>query len=60
MILKALSRKIKLNNNVNLDKVAKSTEGYSGADLQSVLYTAQLSAVEMVLDESKVRYILFN
>lgn len=55
--MKALSRKMKLAKIVSLDKLAQCTDGYSGADLQSLLYTAQLSAVEKLIAERKVRSI---
>lgn len=45
-ILKSLSKKIKFDKDVNLEGIAERSIGYSGADLQAVLYTAQLSVVE--------------
>ncbi|KAG9088465.1 Peroxisome biosynthesis protein pex1 [Ceratobasidium sp. 370] len=44
-ILKAVSRKVSLAPDVELAEVAKRTEGYSGADLQALVYNAQLEVV---------------
>lgn len=44
-ILKALSSRLNLDDDVLLDEIALETEYFSGADLQAVLYTAQLKAV---------------
>lgn len=44
-ILMAVSRKLHLSPSVNLDKLADQTEGYSGADIQAVMYNAQLEVV---------------
>ncbi|KAJ8946677.1 hypothetical protein NQ318_019992 [Aromia moschata] len=52
-ILKALSKNLDLSSDVDFNLIASSTEGFSGADLQSVLYTAQLSTVDHLLDNSK-------
>ncbi|GJJ08536.1 hypothetical protein Clacol_002754 [Clathrus columnatus] len=52
-ILQALSRKIFLSADVNLDYYAKSTEGFSGADLQALLYNAHLEVVHLALDKSE-------
>ncbi|KAJ1520189.1 hypothetical protein ONE63_004402 [Megalurothrips usitatus] len=45
-ILTALSQKMNLDADVDFVQIAVKTEGFTGADLQSLLYTAQLSAVE--------------
>ncbi|KAF4525027.1 hypothetical protein B566_EDAN016004 [Ephemera danica] len=50
-ILQILSGKLGLAADVDLAKVAERTEGYSGADLQAILYSAQLAALEDMLDE---------
>ncbi|XP_044752140.1 LOW QUALITY PROTEIN: peroxisome biogenesis factor 1 [Coccinella septempunctata] len=50
-ILKVLSKSLKLCEDVNLEEVAENTDGYSGADLQSVLYNAQLSTMEHLMSE---------
>ncbi|KAG8706976.1 Peroxisome biosynthesis protein pex1, partial [Ceratobasidium sp. 394] len=44
-ILKAVSRKVSLAPDVELAEIAKRTEGYSGADLQALVYNAQLEVV---------------
>ena len=55
-ILQAISSKLKVNADViegehqrSLREVAQQTEGYSGADLQAVLYNAHLEAIHDVL-----------
>lgn len=46
-----------LSSDVDLEKIAEETEGFSGADLQSVVSTAQLSALEHLLgDDEKVGF----
>ncbi|KAF5302145.1 hypothetical protein FQA39_LY10480 [Lamprigera yunnana] len=55
-ILKCLSKKIILSSDIDLQSIAEKTTGYTGADLQAVLYTAQLSAAEEIeLNEFKGR-----
>eukprot|EP00004_Rigifila_ramosa_P026800 TRINITY_DN8496_c0_g1_i2.p1 TRINITY_DN8496_c0_g1~~TRINITY_DN8496_c0_g1_i2.p1 ORF type:complete len:1093 (-),score=227.60 TRINITY_DN8496_c0_g1_i2:38-3316(-) len=49
-ILKALSRKMHIAPSVDWETIADLCEGRSGADLQAVLYNAQLAAVHEVLD----------
>ncbi|KAK4500258.1 hypothetical protein PRZ48_008447 [Zasmidium cellare] len=60
-ILQAISNKLKLDPAVtegtgpqSLQEVAKSTEGYSGADLQAVMYNAHLDAIHDVLGPADV------
>ncbi|CAI9115532.1 OLC1v1016449C1 [Oldenlandia corymbosa var. corymbosa] len=48
-ILKVLSRKLPLANDVDLAAIARVTEGFSGADLQALLSDAQLEAVHNLL-----------
>ncbi len=53
-ILKSVSTKLKMSEDVlvsGLDEVAKLTEGYSGADLQALVYNAQLEAIHGVLGD---------
>ncbi|PSN54769.1 Peroxisome biogenesis factor 1, partial [Blattella germanica] len=45
-ILLALSRKLSLADDVDLEEIANNADGFTGADLQGVLNTAQLTAVE--------------
>ncbi|KAK8970931.1 Peroxisome biogenesis protein 1 [Platanthera guangdongensis] len=49
-ILKVLSRKLPLSNDVKLEVIASMTEGFSGADLQALLSDAQLASVHEILD----------
>ncbi|MCJ1364259.1 Peroxisome biosynthesis protein pex1 [Acarospora aff. strigata] len=58
-ILQALSTKLKISSEVlgehsghkDLVEVARRTEGYSGADLQALIYNAQLEAIHDVLGD---------
>ncbi|KAH9860414.1 hypothetical protein J1614_011745 [Plenodomus biglobosus] len=60
-ILKAVTRKLHLapslltsdTSGENLREIAQRTEGYSGADLQAVVYNAQLEAIHDVLGDSE-------
>ncbi|XP_021758010.1 peroxisome biogenesis protein 1-like isoform X1 [Chenopodium quinoa] len=49
-ILRVLSRKLALADNVDFNAIAYMTEGFSGADLQALLSDAQLAAVQELLD----------
>ncbi|KAI9198499.1 hypothetical protein LWI28_016910 [Acer negundo] len=51
-ILKVLSKKLPLENDVELDAIAHLTEGFSGADLQALLSDAQLAAVHEILNNA--------
>ncbi|KAJ7690688.1 P-loop containing nucleoside triphosphate hydrolase protein [Mycena rosella] len=44
-ILAAVARKVLLSPSVQLEEIAAATEGYSGADLQALLYNAHLEVV---------------
>jgi len=52
-ILLALSKKLHLGDEVleNLSDIASRTEGYSGADLQALVYNAHLEAIHDVLGD---------
>ncbi|KAE8351075.1 P-loop containing nucleoside triphosphate hydrolase protein [Aspergillus coremiiformis] len=52
-IIKAVSEKLHISDEVatRLDEVAARTEGFSGADLQAVVYNAHLEAVHDVLGD---------
>lgn len=56
-ILRALGKKLKLSHEVQdgpgggLEEIARRTEGYSGADLQAVVYNAHLEAIHEVLGD---------
>lgn len=60
-ILKAVTRKLHLAPSIlstdpaspeNLREIARRTDGYSGADLQAVVYNAQLEAIHDVLGDT--------
>jgi peroxin-1 len=55
-ILKAVGQKVKVGYEVEerWQDIAQETEGYSGADLQAVVYNAQLEAVHDVLGEGEL------
>jgi peroxin-1 len=42
---------MKLSTDVDLSEVARATDGFSGADLQAVLYSAQLDSVKGLLED---------
>ena len=44
-ILRALSSQLDLQEDVRLEEIASETQHFSGADLQALLYTAQLKAI---------------
>lgn len=52
-IIESLSKKLKLSDEVlsHIDEIANRTEGYSGADLQAVVYNAHLESIHDVLDD---------
>ncbi|KAF8451533.1 hypothetical protein BGX38DRAFT_1049822, partial [Terfezia claveryi] len=54
-ILSALSSKLDLGPDVAISAIAARTEGYSGADLQAVLYNAHLEAIHDVIGEEERR-----
>ncbi|KAJ4483721.1 P-loop containing nucleoside triphosphate hydrolase protein [Lentinula aciculospora] len=51
-ILQAISHKVSLANSVDLDAVAQATEGFSGADLQALIYNAHLEVVNAAIVSS--------
>ncbi|KAF7591794.1 Peroxisome biosynthesis protein pex1 [Aspergillus hancockii] len=55
-IIRAVSDKLKMSDEVvnRLDEVAAATEGFSGADLQAVVYNAHLEAVHDALGDRAV------
>ncbi|RDH34410.1 P-loop containing nucleoside triphosphate hydrolase protein [Aspergillus welwitschiae] len=55
-IIRAVSEKLAMNEEVaaRLDEVAARTEGFSGADLQAVVYNAHLEAVHDALGDHSV------
>lgn len=54
-ILQAVSRKVNLAPSVDFEEIAGLTEGYSGADLQSLVYNAHLQVVHASIDETSTR-----
>ncbi|KAK2751899.1 Peroxisome biosynthesis protein pex1 [Onygenales sp. PD_40] len=52
-IIQALSKKLKLNDEVmeRVGDIAERTKGYSGADLQAVVYNAHLEAIHDALGD---------
>ena len=50
-IIQAVGCKVHFDADVDLGEIAKRTEGYSGADLQAVVYNAHLEAVQGVISE---------
>ncbi|KAF0407555.1 AAA-domain-containing protein [Gigaspora margarita] len=52
-ILKALARKMDLSDDVDLCYYAKKCQGFSGADLQALLYNAHLEAIHETIDSEK-------
>lgn len=53
LILETLGEKLHFADDVNLAGVADITEGCTGADLQAVLYAAQMMAYDAVHEEEK-------
>ncbi|KAI5795295.1 P-loop containing nucleoside triphosphate hydrolase protein, partial [Geopyxis carbonaria] len=50
-IIHAVSRKVHFSEEVELSEIARRTAGYSGADLQAVVYNAHLEAVQAIIGE---------
>ncbi|TFK44456.1 P-loop containing nucleoside triphosphate hydrolase protein [Crucibulum laeve] len=44
-ILQAVARKVAVSPSVDFDSIASATEGYSGADLQALIYNAHLEVI---------------
>ena len=69
-----MSRKVALSPAADLDALARDTEGYSGADLQALVYNAQLEVIHetiaatsvsggsssTVVDDSPVEYMVIS
>jgi len=72
--LESVSHKVSLSPEIDLSAIAEATEGYTGADLQALVYNANLEAVHatITLDPStraartteeeseKVEYVVFG
>jgi peroxin-1 len=54
-ILQAVSRKVKLGPSVDFEEIARLTEGYTGADLQSLVYNAHLQVVHASINATSTR-----
>ncbi|XP_056646462.1 peroxisomal ATPase PEX1 [Diorhabda sublineata] len=52
-ILKVLLKNLSLDDNVSLDVIAKKTNNYSGADLQSLLYCAHMLTIDYTFETDK-------
>lgn len=71
-ILEAVARKVSTAPSIDFGDLAAATEGYSGADLQAVIYNAHLEAVHATIastsqdstvlheEESPIEYITFG
>ncbi|KAI0631588.1 AAA-domain-containing protein [Trametes polyzona] len=51
-ILEALSRKVAISPTVDLSELARETEGFSGADLQALVYNAHLEVIHDTIASS--------
>ncbi|GAA6011810.1 hypothetical protein JCM11491_000758 [Sporobolomyces phaffii] len=49
-IMQACSRKLHLSPSISLEEFANQTQGYSGADLQALMYNAHLDAIHAGLN----------
>lgn len=71
-ILHAVGQKVSISPSINWDKIAELTEGFSGADIQALIYNAHLevihssTAIEPALepkstsDEQPIEYTTFG
>ncbi|PVF92751.1 AAA-domain-containing protein [Serendipita vermifera] len=50
-ILSTVSRKMHIYPDIDFAKIAATTEGFSGADLQALIYNAHLESVHTLFDE---------
>ncbi|KAF7794445.1 hypothetical protein EIP86_005579 [Pleurotus ostreatoroseus] len=53
-ILAAVSRKVVLAQDVDLEALAEDTNGFSGADLQALVYNAQLEVIHEAIAAASV------
>lgn len=49
-ILEVVSRKLKVDEDVDWEYYAERTEGFSGADLQALVYNAHLDVIHSAMD----------
>lgn len=54
-ILNALRRKVTLSDDIDVHEYAQLTDGYSGADLQALVYNAHLDAVHASITEAEAQ-----
>ena len=72
-ILTAVARKMVISSLVDFDQLAAETEGFSGADLQALLYNAHLDVIHSTIahlpsttsvsnqvDDKPIEYITFG
>jgi transitional endoplasmic reticulum ATPase len=59
-VLRILTSKMPLSQDVRLDEIAKQTQGYSGADLQALVREAGLHALRTGGDSTLVRLVDFQ
>ncbi|EGW30105.1 uncharacterized protein SPAPADRAFT_144695 [Spathaspora passalidarum NRRL Y-27907] len=52
-ILQRVCNNMELADDVNLKEIAESTDGFSGADLQGLVYNGYLKAVHVVLEQEQ-------
>ena len=50
-ILRVVARKVRFNPSIDFEDLALRTEGYSGADLQAIVYNAHLEVVHETLEQ---------
>ncbi|KAJ3522651.1 hypothetical protein NM688_g8845 [Phlebia brevispora] len=55
-ILEAVSRKVVLCPDVDLDAIARETDGFSGADLQALVYNAQLEVIHEAIASASISH----
>ena len=56
-IITALRRKVTLSDTIDVAEYARLTEGYSGADLQALVYNAHLDAVHASITEAEANRV---
>lgn len=55
-----MSKDANLSPKTRLGEIAARTEGYSGADLQAILYTAQMNALDGQMDGDEQEKVSAN
>ncbi|EEB11818.1 peroxisome biogenesis factor, putative [Pediculus humanus corporis] len=53
-ILNKLGKSMPMSPGIKIEEIAKKTEGYTGADLQAILYNAQMLAAKPNIENMKV------